>query len=676
MQCRTTGGCVVTRQVQLETREGVRIVRLDRPVANALTPDLRADLVQALRDAVADPECRAVVIGAVGPGFSSGVDLTEHDAPPVPPSVADLCHEIEVCTKPVVVAVHGGVLGAGVALALAAHACVARADARIGLPEIGLGMIPGAGVTQRLPRLAGAEVALDLMLSGQARRADDARLAPLFDQVVAEDAEAAAVHLAQQLAERGVWPRSRDCTRGMADPLAYQAALTAAGQMGQKSETAADILHAVAAAQLLPFEQGLALEQVLFDERVQSPDARAQRHVFAAERRAAGMPELRGAEIRLMRRIALVGSGLGDVAMALLDAGRAVRTEDADLSRQVQQVYERAVRAMRMDAAEMQARLARLEVAPTEAWADLVLDGRAEAVPQGALARPVEGGITALLDTGAGLAGGTLGLRLYRPAQVMKIAEIAVAEGAEADAVASLARLCAEMGRTAVRAALPAAGAGLGHVMMGVLSLAALDLLHAGLSVPQVDQAAQRLGLRHGPLLLMDFEGLGPVAQRLRGVAAMFGAPPPDRDGPLAERLAQGATGRAAGHGFYEHTAEGPRAVGDPAGSRRDLAEVLGGIAPDAALQAALIKAAARLVATQAVQRASDLDVVMVRGYGFDRARGGPLFQADQRGLLGVLKNMKVLAARSEPLWAPEPLIETMVKNGEGFFGRTVEIAD
>jgi 3-hydroxyacyl-CoA dehydrogenase len=652
----------------------VRIVRLDRPVANALTPDLRADLLQALREAVADADCRAVVIGAVGPGFSSGVDLTEHDGPSVAPTVSDLCLEIEDCAKPVVLALHGGVLGAAVALALAAHACVAQADARIGLPEIGMGMIPGAGVTQRLPRLAGPEVALDLMLSGQARRADDPRLAPLFDQVVAEDPEGAAVRLAQHLAERGNWPRSRDCARGMADPLAYQSALTAAGQAAQKSGAAADILHAVAAAQLLPFEQGLALEQVLFDERLQSPEARAQRHVFAAERRAAGMPELRGAEIRPLQQVALAGTGLGDVAMALLDAGCRVRTEDGDLPRQVQQGYERAVRARRMAATEVQARLAQLEVGPTEGWADLVLDGRAEAVPQGALARPAEGGIAAVLDTGSGLAGVTLGLRLYRPAQVMKIAEIAVAEGAEAVAVASLARLCAEMGRTAVRAALPAAGAGLGHVMMGVLGLAALDLLRAGLSVQRVDQAAQRLGLRHGPLLLMDIEGLVPVAQRLRGVAALFGAPPPDREGPLAERLTRGATGRAAGHGFYEHTAEGPRAPGDPTGSGHDPAEVLGGIAPDDALQAALVKAAARLVATQAVQRASDLDVVMVRGYGFDRARGGPLFEADRRGLLAVLKDMKALAALSEPIWGPEPLIETMVKNGEGFFGRAAAV--
>lgn len=676
MQCRATGGCVVTGQVQIETRGGVRVLRLDRPVANALTPDLRADLMQALHAAAADADCRAVVLGAAGAGFSSGVDLTEQDAPPVAPTVADLCAAIEDCAKPVVVALHGVALGAAVALVLAAHARVARADARIGLPEIGMGMIPGAGVTQRLPRLAGAEVALDLMLSGQTRRADDPRLASLFDEIVADEAEAAALRLAQHLAAEGSWPRSCDCARGMADPLAYQTALLAAAQAASPSSAAADTVHAVAAAQLLPFAQGLALEQVLFDERLQSPEARAQRHVFAAERRAAVMPELRGAEIRPLARIALAGAHLGDVAMALLDAGRAVRTQDADLPRQVRQGYERALRGGRIAAAVAQDRLARLEVGPAADWADLVLDGRAEAVAQGALPQPAAGGIVAVLDAGAGLAGVALGLRLYRPAQVMKLAEIAVGAGAEAASVASLARLCAEMGRTAVRAAQPAAGCGLGHVMSGLLALAALELLRAGLSVAQVDQAAQRLGLRLGPLLLMDLEGLAPVAQRLRVVAAIFGAPEPDRAGPLAERLMHGAAGRAAGRGFYEHPPEGPRAPGDPADGGRDPAEILGGIAPEAALHAALVKAAARLIATGAVQRASDLDVVMVRGHGFDRAQGGPLFQADRRGLLAVLKDMKALCALAKPVWAPEPLIEAMVKNGEGFFGRVVAVSD
>jgi len=664
----------VTGQVQLDTRDGVRIVRLNRPVANALTPDLRADLLQALREAVAEADCRAVVIGAIGPGFSSGVDLMEYDGEPVPPSVAELCQQIENNAKPVVLALHGAALGAAVALVLAAHGRVAVADARIGLPEIGLGMIPGGGVTQRLPRLVGAGVALDLMLSGQSLRADDPRLSQVFDRVVAQDAETAAVALARHLADRGVWPRSCDGTRGMADPLAYQAALTAAGQTvqksGQKSGAAADILHTVAAAQLLPFAQGLALEQVLFDERLHSPEARAQRHVFAAERRAAGMPELRGAEIHPLRRIALAGSGLGDVAMAFLDAGRAVWGTDPDLPGQVQHGYERMVRGGRLSAAEMQTRLAQLEVGVAEGWADLVLEGRGAALAQSDPVHPAEGGISAVLDPGAGVAGGTLGLRLYRPTQVFKLAEIAVGEGAEAAAVASLARLCAEMGRTAVRAAMPAAGLGLGHVMMGGLSLAALDLLRAGLSVQQVDHAAQRLGLRYGPLLLMDVEGLPVVAQRLRAVAAMIGAAAPDHAGPLADQLARGAIGRAAGRGFYEHSPEGPRALGDPAGSGRDPAEILAGVAPRDALHAALVKVAAQLLRSQAVQRASDLDVVMVRGYGFDRARGGPLFQADRRGLLAVLKDMKVLSALSEPLWAPDPLIETMVKNGEGFFGR------
>ncbi|WP_175544795.1 enoyl-CoA hydratase-related protein [Roseovarius azorensis] len=661
----------MTRQIQLDTQDGVRIVRLDRPVANALTPDLRADLLQALREAAEDSACRAVVICGIGPGFSSGVDLTEYDQPAATPSVSALCAEIEAFPKPVVVALHGAALGAALALVLAAHARVAQAGAQIALPEIGLGMMPGAGVTQRLPRLAGAGVALDLMLSGQTVRTEDPRLADVFDRLVGIAPEAEAVALARRLADEGQWRRSCDCERGLEDPLAYRDAIAAAEQKLQKpSGAAGDILRAVEAAQLLPFTQGLNFEQVLFDERLQSPEARAQRYVYAAERRAGGMPELRGAEVRPLRRIALSGTGLGDVAMAFLEAGREVRTEDADLARQVRQACMRAVRAGRMETDEMQRRLARLVPERADDWADLVLDGRAEVVPQGVPARPAESGITALLDSGAGLGGARLGLRLYRPAQTLKLAEIAVGEGAAAGDVASLARLCAETGRTALRAALPAAGPGLGHVMMGVLCLAALDLVREGLTPLRVDQAAQRLGLRHGPFLLMDIEGLAQVAQRLGKVATMIGARPPDRDGPLAERLARGATGRVAGRGFYDHPPEGPRPSRDMAGTGLDPGEVPGGVAPRDALHAALVNGAARLLAAGAVQRASDLDVLMVRGYGYERLHGGPLFQADQRGLLAVLKDMKALRAVSEPLWAPQPMIEAMVRNGEGFFGR------
>jgi 3-hydroxyacyl-CoA dehydrogenase len=169
---------------------------------------------------------------------------------------------------------------------------------------------------------------------------------------------------------------------------------------------------------------------------------------------------------------------------------------------------------------------------------------------------------------------------------------------------------------------------------------------------------------------MMDFDGLPVVANRLRAVAEWLGCPAPGADDPLAERLAKGAVGRAVGRGFYDHPSEGPRPPKNLAGPGRDPVEVLGTVAPRHALQAALVGAAMQLLARGAVQRASDLDVLMVRGYGYDRARGGPLFAADQRGMLAMLQDFKALATMGTPLWQVPPMVVEMVKNGEGIFGR------
>ncbi|WP_073194398.1 enoyl-CoA hydratase-related protein [Roseovarius marisflavi] len=667
------GGYDVTGQIQSERRDGMAVLRMNRPVANALAPQLRADLSAALCEAAQEDAVRGVVICGAGTGFSSGVDLTEYDGPLASPWVSALCREIEDFPKPVVAALHGSVLGAGVGLALAAHARVAQATTRLALPEISLGMIPGAGVTQRAPRLVGAQVALELMLSGKPVAASDPRLRLFFDQITPDDPLATAVTLARKLADRGSWVRTRDRERGLTDPAAYQRALgLVAERLAGQGGAGADIVRAVEAAQLLPFEQGLEFEQALFEDRLTSAEARAQRHIFAAERRAAIMPELAQGTAQPLNRIALVGGDaatLADLGMLFVDAGKDVRVTDGDLALRLKRILDDAVDNGRLDAAGRDARIARLTEGATDGWADLVLDARGRRVAGAHLPTPRKGGVGARVDIGAGLAGVGLGLRIYRPAHSQRLVEIAVETGAAPAAVASLARMCADMGRVAVRAAQPAAGAGLGHGMTAALYLAALDLMRGGLTPLRVDQAAQRLGLRAGPFLMMDSEGLAQVEQRLKAAAGDIGLGN-GWAGPLEERLAKGAKGRFVGRGFYDYPPEGPRPAKGLAEAGRAVSEVLGDVAPRHALHAALINAAARMLAAQAVQRASDIDVLMVRGYNYDRARGGPLMQADQRSLMAVLKDMKALAARSAPIWAPEPMILDLVKNGQGFFGR------
>ena len=204
----------MTSEVHHELRDGVALVTLDRPVANALAPSLRAELRDVLADVMADDAARAVVLRGAGNGFSSGVDISEYDGPLASPWISDLCTLIENAPKPVVACLHGAVLGAGFELALAAHARVASRQARLALPEVTLGLIPGGGATQRLPRIVGAQAALEFMLSGQIVAADDPRMARLCDRLVESDPLEAALDLARDLAGRGTWRRTCDFQRG------------------------------------------------------------------------------------------------------------------------------------------------------------------------------------------------------------------------------------------------------------------------------------------------------------------------------------------------------------------------------------------------------------------------------------------------------------------------------
>lgn len=655
----------MTAQVLEEVEDGIAILRLDRPVANALAPDLRADLDAALVRAGDDPAVRGIVLTGAGRGFSSGIDLSEFEGPLAAPTVEDLCHRIETCPKPVVAALHGAVLGAGVALALAAHLRVAQSDARLALPEITLGMMPGGGVTQRAPRLLGAQVSLELMLTGRPVAAGDARLRRLFSEVVEAGVVARAQAHARHLADEGAWPLTCEVERGLSDPVGFQRAVASVterlGGRG-KGGAAGDILRAVEAAQLLPFSQGLAFEETLFEERLQRPEARAQRHVYAAERRAAGIPELRRAQARPVRRVALRGAVPVEIALLLMRHGRRITTDLPDLAGAVEAAVEGGNAGLPDGAA-------RPDISQDTAGADLII--RATDAPGPPKAAEV------VCDTGQGFQGQSLGLRLDAALSRRPPVEIGVPETAAPADVATLAGMLAELGCTTVRAQLPAAGPGLGHVMMGTLCLAGLALVRSGATPFEVDRGARSLGLEQGPFQWMDQIGHPQAKERLQRVNLWLGAADPGLFHGLDERIGRGATGRSVGRGFYDYPPDGPRPAKGYADIVRAGAPVSGPcpVGPGDALHAALVCAALKLIERGAVQRASDIDVIMVRAHGYDRRRGGPLLAADQRGLLAVLKDMRLLEIHAPAIWQPPEAVSRMVKNGEGFFGRAAAVA-
>ncbi|MFN3208272.1 MAG: enoyl-CoA hydratase/isomerase family protein [Roseovarius sp.] len=315
-------------EVQNELADGVAVLSLSRGETNALSPTMRADLAAALDRAAGSEEVRAVVLIGEGNTFSSGIDLSEYDGALAAPWVDALTRQIETCPKPVIAVMDGAALGAGFELALAAHARVARRGCRVALPEVSLGLMPSGGSTQRLPRLLGAQVALELLLSGRAVEAADPRLAKLFADLTEGDPLETGLAVARRFAQAAGFPRTGQIERGFSDPAAYRRSVSeVAARITDEDGAEADILRCVEAAQLLPYDQGLAFEAAAFEARMARTDTRAARHLYAAERRAAAWPEAREGSPRKVATVVLAGSDpvLSELAVHCLDRGSAWR---------------------------------------------------------------------------------------------------------------------------------------------------------------------------------------------------------------------------------------------------------------------------------------------------------------------------------------------------------------
>ena len=678
----------------MKYRDGVAVLGLNRPVANALSPSLRRTLEDSIQSAVDDATTKAIVLKGIGQGFSSGVDIGEYDGPLEQPWVGDLCSLIESAPKPIVAAMHGAALGAGFELALAAHARVADRAARVALPEVTLGLIPGAGGTQRLARITGAQVALECLMSGRAIPANDLKLRRVFEKLVDGDPVEAAVEMALGLATKGTWIRTRDRHPGLTDPEGYQAAVQAvAARVGDKDSAEHDILRCVEAAQLLPFEQGVQLERVLFEDRLKSKAARASRHFFAAERRANAMPDLSKGQAFPINNVALLSQGALAVELAIqcLDAGQRVMLVNADssaanaITNRVAAIYDAAVKRERLKDDVRSERLSRMKVTPLAQalqQADIVFDDASFVLPEGLPAIQPKA-VWASLNgetcdpsrlKSVQAVGHHVVLRHSRPAHSTHLVELAVPKETSADVTASVVQSLAQSGRTVVRSALfPGM---LSNNLNFALFGSALALCRAGFMPEKIDEAACALGFRKGPFASADAMGLVEAQNRHKILCDARSLKSPEALALLTARIAAGAHGRAMGRGIFLYT-DG-KTHPDPeleewleAWRPTREADRLSAIDIGGALHAALVNEAARLISDRRVLRPSDLDVVAVKGMGFDRRLGGPLLQADFRGILHLMQDMKSLTSLDPELWTPHPKIVEMVKYGQGFFGRS-----
>ena len=685
--------------------EDILVITLDHPPVNALSADVRRDLADAIQAGQADTSVRAILLVGAGKNFIAGADIREFGKPPKPPALPDVCNHIEASTKPVVAVLHGAALGGGLEVALAAHYRVALASAKLGLPEVNLGLLPGAGGTQRTPRLIGAAAALDLMLSGKHLSADAALRAGLVDTLAdGDDALAAGLAYTRQLLAQGAGPRrSRDATAALADKAAALAQAAAAGERVAQTlrglYSPAKIVEAVRAAIEQPFDEGLRTERALFLQCLDSPQRAGLVHAFFAERETTKIPELKEAKPRRLDKIGVVGGGTmgAGIAVSVLDAGLPVvmvEQDDAALERgraRVAQVYDRLVKNGRISAQERDARLARLTGATTyDALddADLIIEAVFEDMD-------VKLAVFAQLDRvakpGAVLATNTsyldinriasatrgpadvLGLHFFSPANIMKLLEIVVGEHTAPDTVATGFELARRLRKTPVRAGV--CDGFIGNRILAVYRQAADMMMEDGASPYDIDAAAREFGYPMGPYQMADLAGgdIGWATRKRRAATrdpALRYVQIPDR---LCER---GWFGQKTGRGFYQYP-DGAR-VGTPDPEVLAIIDEerrRAGVTPRAFTHedilrrylAAMVNEAANVLHEGIALRPSDVDVVFLSGYGFPRHRGGPMHYADSVGAAQVLADIRAFAKEDPAFWKPSPLLVRLAESGGTF---------
>jgi 3-hydroxyacyl-CoA dehydrogenase len=692
--------------LDFEISGAVAVLRLDSPPVNSFGLELRRLIVDALARAEADPAVKAIVLIGSGKGFSGGADIREFGTPKsfAAPNLHSVLRTIEDCSKPVIAAIHGVCMGGGVELALACHYRVATSDAQIALPEVKLGILPGAGGTQRLPRVVGVERALNMIVSGNPVRAEQLRGTALFDAIASGDLRSAALDLARTLIAEGRGPkRVRDLKINMPDAEAYLqfAHNTVKGLAGPYPAPPACV-EALKAAVKEPFEAGFKRERQLFVTLMASPESAALRHIFQAERAAShidGIPD--SIATRPIKRVGVVGAGTmgGGITMSFINAGlpvTLVETTQEALDRglaNIRRNYAGALRKGSITEERLEQRLGL--ITPTLQYeplcdVDLVVEAVFESLE---IKRKVFERLDEIVKQGAILASNTstlnldaiaqftkrpqdvIGLHFFSPANVMRLLEVVRGAKTASDTLATAMALAKTIGKIAVVSGV--CDGFIGNRMVARYGMAAHDLLVAGALPQQIDAALQKFGMAMGPFRMADLAGLdiGWAIRKRR--AAEF---PNQEFSNVADILCEaGRFGQKTGSGFYRYEAGARDAIPDPAVTAiierfREARGIVARPVSDTEIIErcvyALINEGARIVEEGIAQRSSDVDIVYLNGYGFPAYRGGPMFYADSVGLITVARTLSRIAAApgaDAAFWTPAPLLARLAQEGKTF---------
>ncbi len=687
-----------------EIRGRTAVITLDFPPVNGIGFAFRAELMAALDRAIADSAARAIVITGTAKAFSGGADVKEFGTPAVArdPRLPVLIAALEDCPKPVVAAIAGICLGGGLELAMGAHYRVAHTDARIGLPEVKLGLLPGSGGTQRLPRAVGLERALNLIVSGDTVRADKLADTALFDAVTQGDVVAAAVELAENvLAQALPLKRLRDIK--IQDPQAdafLQFARNSVAAVAGAYPALLKCVEAISWSVSKPIDEALRLERESFLQLMGTAESRALRHAFAAERLAGKIADLpEGLALREIRQVGVIGAGTmgGGITMNFLNQAIPVvllETGQAALDRglaTIRRNYENSAKKGKLSSAQVEHRLAL--ITPTLdyaalASADLVIEAVFEDMQ---VKQQVFTQLDAVCKPGAILASNTsyldidriasftqrpqdvLGLHFFSPANVMRLLEVVRGAKTAPDALATSMALARQIGKIAVVSGV--CDGFIGNRMLAFYGAAAQGLIHAGALPQQVDGALQKFGLAMGPFRMGDLAGLDIGWANRKRKAAETGQSPVI----VADKLCEaGRYGQKTGAGWYRYEAGQRDPIPDPV-TEQLITEYRAahGFKPRKVSDAevverciyALVNEGARILQEGIAARASDIDLVYLNGYGFPRHRGGPMLYADTVGLPNVVRALRRFAAEpgAAPSWQPAPLLLQLAEQGKTF---------
>jgi len=678
-------------------RDGdVAVFTFDNPPVNALSHPVREALLAAIESLDSDPSVRAIVLAGKGRNFVAGADVREFDRPPLEPLLPAVLARVEACGKPVVAALSGATLGGGAETALACHYRCAAGDLQFGFPEVSLGLLPGAGGTVRLPRLAGWQASLDLMTGGRPLGIDPAIELGIVDRRMDGDLVAGAVAWARELADAGLPPRRvLELPVPPSRPAQFEEYLRALPASARKLPAPPRIVEALACAAILPAEAALARARTLFMECLGSVESRALRHLFFAERRPAPDPDL----ARPVAQSAVIGAGTmgagitvslatGGIGVTLIDARQ--EALDAGLAR-VKSLIDASERKGRLDAAAAAGARGRVRGSLTlaaVAGAELVIEAVFENLAVkcelfsrlGELAGPgcVLATNTSTLDVdaiaaSAGRPADVVGMHFFSPANVMRLVEVVHGRGSSRGSLATAHAVAKRIGKIAIPV-----GNAFGFVGNRMLyaygrekELAMLE----GARPEAVDRALQDFGMAMGPNAVGDLAGLD-IGWQVR--KEWQDKPDDPRYYRVSDRLAElGRFGQKTGRGFYRYDGPGGERAPDPEVVDLILAEAERLGIPQRTVEAgeivnrcvlALVNEGARILDEGIAETPADIDAIWCNGYGFPRHRGGPMFHADSLGLPAVLRSIRALSAsHGARYWEPAGLLARLAGEGTTF---------